>query len=85
MVTFTWSEIHGGKCHYHQRIVTIGINGENKDVARLNGWSRGADTWSRNDVVRDTSAMVQRNLAHNGLLTNAASISNRLLAWIELV
>jgi hypothetical protein len=90
-------QIHGGKGHYHQRIVTIGLN-EAQERSRLierlaenlqdltpaeEGLFRPSD---RANLVRNViPEMVRRDLTHNGLLVNGASISNRLLAWVELV
>lgn len=90
-------QIHGGKGQYHQRIVAIGINEQrerSRQIERLAEKVRDLaaahealfDTGQRTELVRAViPEMVQRDLAHNGLLANGASISNRLLAWVELV
>jgi hypothetical protein len=90
-------QIHGGKGQYHQRIVTIGINEQrerSRQIERLGEKLRDLTTAheallesaQRTDLVRAViPEMVRRELAHNGLLANGASISNRLLAWVELV
>ncbi len=90
-------QIHGGKGQYHQRIVTIGINEEwerSRPVERLAETLRDlapAREWllearQRTELVRTViPEMVRRDLTHGGLLANGASISNRLLAWVELV
>ena len=90
-------QIHGGKGQYHQKVVTIGLN-ENGDRSRpieraaaslrdlaaaqecLLPEERRAD-WIRSLVPE----MIRRELTHSGLLGNGASLSVRLLAWVELV
>jgi len=90
-------QIHGGKGQYHQRIVTIGINDQkerSRQIERLAEKLRDLaaaheahfESDKRTELVRAViPEMVRRDLAHNGLLANGASISNRLLAWVELV
>jgi hypothetical protein len=90
-------QIHGGKGQYHQRIVTIGINEQrerSRQIERLAEKLRDLavshealfESGQRTELVRAViPEMVRRDLAHNGLLANGASISNRLLAWVELV
>jgi superfamily II DNA or RNA helicase len=90
-------QIHGGKGHYHQRIVTIGLNEAQERSLMI---ERLAETLQdlapaqeglfrpteRANLVRNViPEMVRRDLTHNGLLVNGASITNRLLAWFELV
>ena len=89
-------QIHGGKGQYHQRIVTIGINDEgqrSRQVERLAENLRDLapayevllDARQRMELVHAViPEMVRRDLTHGGLLANGASISNRLLAWVEL-
>lgn len=90
-------QIHGGKGQYHQKIVTIGLNetGErSRPVERLAANLRELGTahegllsaerraeWVRSVIPE----MIRRELAHSGLLANGASLSVRLLAWVELV
>jgi hypothetical protein len=90
-------QIHGGKGQYHQRIVAIGINEQrerSRQVERLAERLRDLaaahnalfEPSQRAELVRGViPEMVRRELAHNGLLANGASISNRMLAWVELV
>ncbi|MHB1423870.1 MAG: DEAD/DEAH box helicase [Gemmataceae bacterium] len=90
-------QIHGGKGQYHQRIVTIGINDHRerfRQIERLAEKLRDLaiahdglfEPGERTDLVSTVIPdMVRRDLAHNGLLANGASISYRLLAWVELV
>ena len=89
-------QIHGGKGQYHQRIVAIGINEKrerSRQVERLTERLRELaaahdalfEPSQRTELVRGViPEMVRRELAHNGLLANGASISDRLLAWVEL-
>lgn len=90
-------QVHGGKGQYHQRIVTIGLNenGErSRPIERLASnlcdlevaqecllAPERRDHWVRSLVPE----MIRRELDHNGLLGNGASLSARLLAWVELV
>ena len=86
-----------GKGQYHQRIVTIGLNEElerSRLIERLSERLRDLSPAQeglfqpnqRIELVRNVIPdMVRRDLTHNGLLANGASITNRLLAWIELV
>jgi ERCC4-related helicase len=90
-------QIHGGKGQYHQRIVAIGLNEEwerSRQIERLAESLRDLSSAQiglfppiqRTELVRNViPEMVRRDLTHNGLLGNGASISNRLLAWVELV
>jgi SNF2-related domain/Helicase conserved C-terminal domain len=90
-------QIQGGKGQYHQRIVTIGINDRmerSRQIERLVEKLRDLapahdglfESGHRTDMVCSiVPGMVRRDLSHNGLLANGASISNRLLAWVELV
>lgn len=89
-------QIHGGKGQYHQRIVTIGINEQrerSRPIERLAERIRDLavahealfESDQRTELIRAViPEMVRRDLAHNGLLANGASLSNRLLAWVEL-
>jgi hypothetical protein len=90
-------QIHGGKGQYHQRIVTIGVNEQrerSRQIERLVEQLRDLaaahealfESAQRTELVRAIiPEMLRRDLAHHGQLANGASISNRLLAWVELV
>jgi hypothetical protein len=90
-------QIHGGKGQYHQRIVTIGINDKGERSRLIERLAEGLrdlsvahdglfDPDQRTRLVRAVIPdMVRRDLAHNGLLADGASLSNRLLVWVELV
>ena len=90
-------QIHGGKGQYHQRIVTIGVNEQRERSRPIERFAEKLrelvvshealfHSGQRTELVRAIiPEMVRRELAHNGLLANGASISNRLMAWVELV
>jgi hypothetical protein len=90
-------QVHGGKGQYHQQIVTIGLNevGErSRQVERLGADLRDLEL-AREALLRPDQRlewvrslipeMIRRELTHNGHLVNGASLTARLLAWVELV
>lgn len=90
-------EIHGGKGHVHQRMVNIGLNAEGeryRPLERLEDYLHGLEPAQqflfepvrRAELVRTVvPEMIRRELAHAGVLTEDASFSARLLAWMEVV
>ena len=89
-------EIHGGKGQYHRRVVTLGLNepGErSRLLERLAGDMRELvpleqtllTPEQQTELVRSVlPEMLRRDLDYAGLLTEGASLSSRLLAWVEL-
>ena len=81
---------------YQQRVVALGVNADGTrscEIERLASSLKKIDslpehriaTRQRHELVQQIiPEMIRRDLAHNGLLSDTASLSLRLLAWIEL-
>ena len=89
-------EVHGGKGRFQRRVLLIGLDEAGERSRRLEQVgshlrelqsTRTAlfDREKRTRLVRDDlPEMIQRELTHAGSLSEGASFSARLLAWIEL-
>jgi SNF2 family DNA or RNA helicase len=89
-------EIHSGQGQVQQRVLTIGLNPEgerSRPMERLADRLRELQPADRQvfaparrtDLVRSAvPEMIRRELAHAGVLTEDASFSARLLAWVEV-
>jgi hypothetical protein len=89
-------QVHGSGGRYHQRIITLGIdeNGQrSRELERLD------ERWNELEAARTgvfdagdrhrlaTSVLpelLRRELTYQGILTDDASFSSRLLAWVEI-
>ena len=90
-------QVHGGNGQFHQRIATIGLNhrGERAravEMAYPSLRSLNTGTEPKSQPEKRTEAiktvipeMLRRELVHAGVLSEDASLTTRLLAWIELV
>jgi hypothetical protein len=89
-------QVHGSGGQFHQRIVTLGVDehGErSRDLERLDdSWhelqaarTSVFDAENRRRLVTTTlPEMLRRELSYKGVLTDDASFSSRLLAWVEV-
>ena len=89
-------EIHGGKGHVQQRIVTIGVShqGERRrPLERIDDCLHSLEPSEQSvfnpdhrcELVRSAlPEMIRRELAHAGVLAEDASFSAKLLAWVEV-
>lgn len=90
-------EVHGGKGHFHRRLVTLGLDeaGErSRPIERIAGELRDLQPSpssllppaKRLELVQKIlPEILRRELAHAGALPEGASFSARLLAWVEVV
>ena len=89
-------ETHSGKSAFHRRIISIGVDeggNRSKEIEQVGTRLRELQATRTALFDRDTRAslvrkeipeLIRRELAHTGSLSEGASFSARLLAWIEL-
>ena len=89
-------QVHGSGGRYHQRIISLGIdeNGQrSRDLERLDhsltelepARTSVFDAENRRRLATTTlPEMLRRELTYKGILTDDASFSSRLLAWVEI-
>jgi hypothetical protein len=96
VLTFWHIQIHGVGGQFHQRVVPLGLDeyGERCRVVEhcadsirdLDQAERGIMQLDERQRLARTvlPEMLRRELSHKGLLSDGASFSSKLLAWIEI-